>query len=80
MRLHNSYTLSSKKKLPNTKRISKTVVTGLWIFFFLLVIDFAVNFLFPYPLDPHIRLNNSASTLTMDAPSKASFHRWWGNG
>ena len=54
MRLHNSFTLSSKKKLRSSKTISKTVVTGLWIFFFLLVIDFAVNFLFPYPLDPHI--------------------------
>jgi hypothetical protein len=52
MRLHNSYTLNSKKR--SSKRISITVVTGLWIIICLLVIDFAVNFLFPYPSDPRI--------------------------
>lgn len=52
MRQHNSYTLNSKK--PHSKRISKTFVTGLWIIICLLVIDFAVNFLFPYPSDPRI--------------------------
>ena len=52
MHLHNSSTLSSN--LRSRRAIRKAVVTGLWIVFFLLVIDFAVNFLFPYPSDPRI--------------------------
>src|SRR5919202_1452964 len=52
MRLLSSSTLSSK---PHTgKAIRKAVVTGLWIFFFLFVFDVSINFLFPYPSDPHV--------------------------
>ena len=50
MHLHSSYTLSSDS--PKNPVIRKSLVMGLWIVFFLLVFDFAVNILFPYPSDP----------------------------
>ena len=54
MRLHSLSTHSSKKKSRTSKNIWTTVVTGVWIVVFLVVMDIAVNVLFPYPSDPHI--------------------------
>jgi hypothetical protein len=51
MRLLSSSTLSSESRPRN---IRKVVVTGLWIFFFVVVFDVLINFLFPYPSDPHV--------------------------
>jgi len=50
MHQHSSSILSFKSGLGNT--IRKTIVTGLWIIFFLLIFDFGINFLFPYPSNP----------------------------
>lgn len=52
MHLYSSSTLSSNS--PTGKAIRKVVVTGLWIFFFLVVFDVSINVLFPYPLDPQV--------------------------
>lgn len=52
MRLLSSSTLSSDPR-PG-KAIRKVVVTGLWILFFLVVFDVLINFLFPYPSEPHV--------------------------
>ncbi|MBR8836306.1 MAG: hypothetical protein DSM106950_20365 [Stigonema ocellatum SAG 48.90 = DSM 106950] len=60
MRQLNSYTLNSKGRSTG-KAIGKSIAIGLWIIFFLLVIDVAVNFLFPYPSDPRISSHNQLS-------------------
>ncbi len=52
MHLHNSFIPSFN--LRTAKAIRKSVVIGLWILFFLVVFDVSINFLFPYPLDPHV--------------------------
>ncbi|MDF5719078.1 MAG: hypothetical protein PUP91_01020 [Rhizonema sp. PD37] len=44
----------TKKKASTGKNIWKTVVMGVWIVLFLMVMDIAVNVLFPYPSDPHM--------------------------
>ncbi|MDF5713194.1 MAG: hypothetical protein PUP93_04740 [Rhizonema sp. NSF051] len=44
----------TKKKARTGKNIWKTVVMGVWIVLFLMVMDIAVNVLFPYPSDTHI--------------------------
>ncbi len=44
----------TKKKARTGKNIWKTVVMGVWIVLFLMVMDIAVNVLFPYPSDPHM--------------------------
>lgn len=43
-----------RSKPPEGKGIRRTLITGLWIICSLLLIDFTVNFLFPYPSDPHV--------------------------
>jgi len=50
MPLHSSSILNFKPAISNAMR--KIFVTGLWIIFFLLMFDFSINFMFPYPSDP----------------------------
>jgi hypothetical protein len=53
MHLLNLSTLSFKPPFIG-KGLRKSIVMGLWIIFFLFVIDVAINLLFPYPSDPRI--------------------------
>ncbi len=55
MHLHNSSTSSSKPSQVRFKSLSRrgqTVVTGILTLIFLILIDWSVNVLFPYPADP----------------------------
>jgi hypothetical protein len=49
-----SLSIPSSKPPASKKTISKAVLTGLWILFFLVVFDVSINFLFPYPSDPRV--------------------------
>jgi hypothetical protein len=53
MRLPSIFTLSFK--LPPGKVIRRAFRTGVWIVFFLLVLDISINILYPYPSNPHKR-------------------------